>query len=383
MARRLRRGGLWRWLRSAPEPTLAGRIVLTFLVVAACFAILLRNNQVLFVASVVVATVALSGLATHLALPRLSIRRSVPERVFAGAPFDVRLRVTNASRWRPACGVGFLDALQVSEPGGGTRGPVVAVLPPRQVVDVAYIKRVHRRGVYTVVNTLAATRFPFGIFERRFLVQSPARLVVLPPLGRLGRPARRELEQRTAQPMALLHAREGTEEFHSLREYRPGDNPRHIHWKTTARAGKLVRRVMRDETSDDLTILLDTCVDGFDAEVRGQQLERAVSCAATLLADAATRGRRAVAYFAGGSAAHTGSRSGLLGALEALAGVEAGRTPPAQLLERIARGRMGRLVLLSLAGPAEAACRAAAARGLRLAVWDLSDPSFERYFTRR
>src|SRR5262245_2384287 len=96
------------WLRSVPEPTLGGRIVLTFLVVACCFAVLLGNNQVLFVVSAITATLLLSGILTYLSVGRIEIRRSLPPRVFAGTPFDVRLMVRNGSRWRPALGLGFL-----------------------------------------------------------------------------------------------------------------------------------------------------------------------------------------------------------------------------------------------------------------------------------
>lgn len=356
---------------------------MTFVVVSTIFAWLARNNQVIFVATTILATVFVSFLLTCISASRLSVKRYLPARVFAGAPFDVRLRVRNESRWRPALGLGFLDALQVSEPGGITRGPTLPVLPPRRTVEVAYVKRIHRRGIYTVVNTLAATRFPFGIFERRLLTQSPARLVVLPSLGRLRRAGQRDLDRRAAQPEAVRHAREGNEEFHSLREYRAGDNPRHIHWRTSARARKLMRRVMREEATEDLTVLLDTCVDGLDARMRQRHFEKAVSCAATLVAHAAARGRRARLYFPGGSASHQGTRMGLLPALEALAAVEAGRVPAARLVAGAPIDRHGTALLVSLGGNAAAARRAAASRGIRLRVWDVSDSGFGRYFARR
>ena len=376
-------GKILDWLRSAPEPTLSGRLVLTFLVLTSIFAVLLDNNQVIFVAMTILATVLVSFLLTCVSTSRLSVKRHLPQRVFAGAPFDVRLRVRNESRWRPALGLGFLDALQVSEPGGITRGPTLPVLPPRCTIEVAYVKRIHRRGIYTVVNTLAATRFPFGIFERRLLTQSPARLVVLPSLGRLRRSAQRDLDRRAAQPEAVRHAREGNEEFHSLREYRPGDNPRHIHWRTSARANKLMLRVMREEATEDITVLLDTCVDGLDAQLRQRHFEKAVSCAATLIAHAAARGRRARLYFPGGSATHKGTRMGLLPTLEVLAGVETGRVPAARLVSGAPIGRQETALLLSLGGKATAARQAAAARGIRLRVWDVSDDGFGSYFARR
>jgi len=372
-----------RWFRSVPEPTLAGRIVLTFLVVACCFAVLLGNNQVIFVASVVAGTLLLSAVVTHLSIGRLMIERFLPARVFAGAPFDVRLRVQNASRWRPALGLGFLDALQVADAQALAKNPVVPVLPPGVDLEVRYARRIHRRGIYTVVNTLALTRFPFGIFERRILVQSPARLVVLPALGRLRRAAQRDLTRRLATPRTARHAREGTDEFHSLREYRAGDNPRHIHWRTSARTGRLMRRVFRDEASADLHILLDTCVTGLHAAARRRNVERAVSCAATLLADAAARGRRATVHFPGGAAGHSGSRAGLLAALETLAGIQSGAATAHEVFTAADLPTGATALLLSLAGRADEVRRAAVARGIGLRVWDLEDPGFGRVFRKR
>ncbi len=378
-----RRGwGVPGWLRSVPEPTLGGRIVLTFLVVACCFAVLLRNNQVLFVTSAITATVLLSGILTFLSVGRLSIERSLPPRVFAGAPFDVRLKIRNASRWRPALGLGFLDALQVADAQALVKGPVLPVLPPGATVEVSYARRIHRRGIYTVVNTLAMTRFPFGIFERRVLAQSPARLVVLPALGRLRRATERDLARRVLSARSVRRPSGGTEEFEGLREYRPGDNPRHIHWRTSARAGMLVRRVLRDEDSGDLHVLLDTSVGGFEAEARRRNVERAVSCAATLLAHAAKGGRRATVHFAYGTAAHAGTRGGLLAALEILAAVQPAEVPPEGVLAATPLPRGAAAVLLSLAGPAEEAKRAAAARGIGLRVWDLEDKAFGRRFVK-
>jgi uncharacterized protein (DUF58 family) len=380
---RARGRGVPDWLRSVPEPTLGGRIVLTFLIVACCFAVLLRNNQVLFVASAITATVLLSGVLTYLSVGRLSVERSIPSRVFAGAVFDVRLRVRNASRWRPALGLGVLDALQVADAPSILRGPVLPVLPPGAAAVVTYPRRIHRRGVYTVVNTLAMTRFPFGIFERRVLARSPARLVVLPSLGRLRRASQRDLSRRAAATRDLRRARAGTEEFESLRDYRHGDNPRHIHWRTSARAQRLVRRVLRDEDAGDLHVLLDTWTGGPDAETRRRNLERAVSCAATLLAHAAARGRRATVHFAGGVAGHAGTRAALLTALEVLAALPPSEAPTEAALAPLDLPRGATALLLSLAGPAAECRRRAAARGVDLRVWDLEDPSFERLFVRR
>jgi uncharacterized protein (DUF58 family) len=55
-------------------------------------------------------------------------------------------------------------------------------------------------------------------------------------------------------------------EFHALRAFRPGDSPRWIHWRTSARRGELMVREFEDLPADNLVLVLEPCVHG----VRGQ-----------------------------------------------------------------------------------------------------------------
>ncbi len=74
----------------------------------------------------------------------------------------------------------------------------------------------------------------FGLFRRTAIVQTPATLLVYPrfvPVERLGIPARQPFgDSKSTQPLATDPLR-----LRSVREYTFGDNPRHIHWKATAR----------------------------------------------------------------------------------------------------------------------------------------------------
>jgi uncharacterized protein (DUF58 family) len=371
-----------RALRAVPETTLLGRLALTFLGVALFFAVAIQDNPALFAVSVAAATAVASAGVTALACGRLVAERSLPERVVAGESFPVRLRVTNRSRLLPAIGVAFRDALQKAAPGAVTVGPSVPVLAPGASVVIAYETAIHQRGVHDVTHALAATRFPFGLFERRVLLRSPGRVVVVPALGRVRPDAVRDLDgpprPATGQPRS---ARRGGE-FHSLREYRSGDDPRHIHWRTSARAGTLVRRLLRDEREEDRIVLLDTYAAGIDAERRRHAFERAVSCAATLVVEAARRGRRTVLLLPGRPPVVAEAPGGAAAALDALAEVRRGGTTARELVAAAPIRRGARALLLSLLGPADEACREAAARGVRLAVWDVSHPEFAARFRR-
>ncbi|MDO5066798.1 MAG: DUF58 domain-containing protein [Propionibacteriaceae bacterium] len=71
--------------------------------------------------------------------------------------------------------------------------------------------------------------------------------------------------------------------FHALREYVPGDDRRSVHWRTTARVGKLMVRQFEETLRAHLLILLSTRADDYDTP---DDFELAVSVAGSLGASA-------------------------------------------------------------------------------------------------
>ncbi len=76
--------------------------------------------------------------------------------------------------------------------------------------------------------------------------------------------------------------------FHAIREYMPGDDPRTIHWKSTAKSGALMVRQFEDTRRSHLVVALGLSRTEFaDAE----EFELAVSAAASLGTRAIRDGR--------------------------------------------------------------------------------------------
>jgi uncharacterized protein (DUF58 family) len=73
----------------------------------------------------------------------------------------------------------------------------------------------------------------------------------------------------------------GVDEFYGLREYRPGDNPRHIYWRRTARTGVLVAKEMMRVSPPRLLLLVDTCLPEPTAQLHAA-VERVIAMAASL-----------------------------------------------------------------------------------------------------
>jgi uncharacterized protein (DUF58 family) len=89
---------------------------------------------------------------------------------------------------------------------------------------------------------------------------------------------------------------QGAGEQRGVREYEPGDEVRHLHWKATAHTGRLMVRELADPRQARLTVLLDTRTGSLGAV----DFEEAVDLAASLLGAAARAGLRARLFTAGG-----------------------------------------------------------------------------------
>lgn len=261
------------------------------------------------------------GAACALVRPRaLAVRRRLPRYATAGEPLTYHLRVESSAA-RRVVGVSILEDLEDPRPAfevfAATPEPEeahrnwfdrmiawnrwvwlvglnrrlrvpeqpVADVPARGAVEVRVEAtaggrgHVHFRGV-----TLARTD-PLGLV--RALRRVPVRdtLLVLPrryPLPPLTLPGARRY-----QPggIALASSVGDSEEFMSLREYRPGDPLKRIHWRSSARAGRPVVREYQDEFFVRHALVLDTFLPVAASEV----FEEAVSVAASFAAGVRTQ----------------------------------------------------------------------------------------------
>lgn len=150
-----------------------------------------------------------------------------------------------------------------------------------------------RRGLYFVGPSRLEAGDPFGLLRRVLATREPSSVLVVPRVHRvdvlLGRA---QMEEEEAEERA------GSETFHSLREYVPGDPQKLIHWKSSARAGKLMVRRMVDTTVPWLLVVLDVNARAYDrpgamfADFDAEAFERAVEEAASWAWNACGPGQR-------------------------------------------------------------------------------------------
>ncbi|CCH32629.1 DUF58 domain-containing protein [Actinosynnema sp. NPDC047251] len=252
---------------------------------------------VLYAAGVLLGYPALIGLAVGLTSAlccaavavsvksRVSLRRTVsPLRVTVGQAALGRVEAHNPSRWRsPALtAVDRIGSIRIDLPVRSLSGGESRV--------VEYPVPTTRRGLLRLGPLTLLRVDAFGLLSRAQRQTDNALLWVHPRVHAL-RPLPVGIVLDYEGPVTE-NSRPGTVTFSSLREYAPGDDPRRIHWKSSARTGNLMVREHVDTTEPATTVVLDTRESVFGDEA----FEHAVEVAASVASSAWTAARPVVLH---------------------------------------------------------------------------------------
>ena len=136
------------------------------------------------------------------------------------------------------------------------------------------------RGYIHFTGITLARPDTLGLFMRLFHIKKMEKLLVLPKRYPISPPDLRSRRQYHAGGVNLASSIGNSDEFMSLRYYRPGDPMRNIHWRTFARTGELVIKEFEDEFFVRHALILDT----FVSPEKDDVFEEAVSIAASYAA---------------------------------------------------------------------------------------------------
>jgi uncharacterized protein (DUF58 family) len=157
-------------------------------------------------------------------------------------------------------------------------GTPVTTLKRGETARVLVQLHASRRGHFTLHGWRVETDFPFGLMVSARSFKTQSTLLVHPtftPLQQLALPVGRRYHP---GGVALVAARGESLEYIGNRDWREGDEPRHIDWRATARLQIPIVREYREEYFLRAAVVLDTFVGD---EKNGETFERAVSlCAA-------------------------------------------------------------------------------------------------------
>lgn len=314
MIRRLAHGatGFSRWVRGLPLLRTFSRLgwVVTMVALLAWIgAWQLGWKELAVVAGSCVAIMAGSALFTFGRVVYSVNIELQPKRVTAGDRASGRLVIRNTAGRRQ------LPSRMELKVGVSSAEFHIPTLAADGEHDELFSIPSERRAVIPVGPVVSVKGDPVGLCRVEKVWTGVEELFVHPrisPLDRLGSGFVKDLEGQTTNDLSASDIA-----FHTLREYVPGDDRRHVHWKTSARIGQLMVRQYVDTRRSHLAVIMSTAPADYADE---QEFELAVSLAGSL-AVRTLRDEQTVAMIAGNKAVPSANAQLLL---DGLARVEFG-----------------------------------------------------------
>ena len=275
-----------------------GRLFVWALIAAATLGIDTRQTLAYQLAALFFSMLLVAALISIYWRPKLEIRRKLPEYVTNGEMAYYTLTIINnankverslllrdslveprpsyveflrakadtrnrARNWFDRA-VGFPRWVElVCEQRGADLGPVaLPVIPANGRISLRLELRPLRRGHLTFSAVTLYRPDPLGLFFAQHRVPTPGHLISLPrryPVPTVKLCSRRRYQHGgTNLAMAVGDA----QEFMSVRDYRPGDPLRHIHWRSFAKTGSPIVKQYQDEYFDRHALIVDSSLKG-------------------------------------------------------------------------------------------------------------------------
>jgi uncharacterized protein (DUF58 family) len=304
------------------EFTVGGAIILGLIMIVGFSAWSTGNNLLFLVLSFLVAALIVGFFMGSFALRKLDVKMRFPETIFAGEPTPILVTLNNRKRIFPTFSVVtevrgkerersavFEDIKKLLPEKWAekiSRPPIVKhtldyfVQVPRNAMVENKVEHVFPfRGRFIIKDFELSTKFPFGFFRhRRRLSAEEAEIIIFPKFA----PIDHEIIDLPLETGKFVTQKKGLgQDLLSLRDYQPMDDLRHVDWKATARARRIIVREFSAEDDKRITVFFDTRFrreteekpmtlrEKIDAELKGKlspaskRFERGVSRTASLL----------------------------------------------------------------------------------------------------
>jgi uncharacterized protein (DUF58 family) len=237
-------------------------------------------NLLFMIFGMMLSLILASGVLSELCLRNLEVKRRLPSTIHAGTPFLMGIAVKNEKKKIPTFSLEVEDLL---EGRAVERRCYYLKLPAGRMQETAYKHTLGRRGRHRFTGFRISTRFPFGFIRKSRDIVAPADVLVYPALVPVPETVIRAGLAELGRNQSPSRSRSG--DFHGLREFRTGDDPRDIHWRTSARRGRFLVRECEEETGRTVLLVLDDArpvEEGKDAAELDKAFEAAVSLTASV-----------------------------------------------------------------------------------------------------
>lgn len=219
--------------------------------------------------------------------PGLTLRETFTDTFPSFKAFQAVMKTDKSPSLRRRAWLRLLSWRQWAIAGAIALPPLVANGETEVLVEITPL----RRGRLPLNQLMIACPDPLGLVNRTLTLSLFQSVLILPKryqFPAIELPGARHYQ---ASGLALAASVGDSEEFRALREYRPGDPPRKIHWKSWAKIGRPVIKEEQSEYSVRYALILDTFLETPHLDDNCEVMEEAVAIAASLACAIQTDGQ--------------------------------------------------------------------------------------------
>lgn len=290
MARRVARNSYRTPVRRKPslDFSVTGLVFCSMMMFMGLAAINSQANLLFGVFGLMIGVLVVSGSISRAVLRKLRVEREMPENAIVGRPAALTYHFINEKRYWPSLSVS-LGELDGNEAFTRQLCSYMLHAAPGMTAVVPTDVTLKRRGLHHLDRYQVSTSFPFGFIKRAVERHHPDTILVFPALARVD-PKLLMLCRAAEKTGATMRPRRGgTDEVYGIKEYRPGDNPRWIYWRRSARTGVMVTKEMTQVSPPRLMLLVDSYLSDRRLSSHAA-VERTIARAASLASMALEQG---------------------------------------------------------------------------------------------
>ncbi|MDP8253691.1 MAG: DUF58 domain-containing protein [Candidatus Kaelpia aquatica] len=243
------------------------------------FGFILQSNLIYLVASGLWGLILTDFLLSFLSLRGIRVMRFAPTHAVRDEDFKVRIKLENR---------GFSKYLIKLTDSSFTKNipgvelPIIPSLKSRETLEFDYIIKIKARGVHNLESVQAESSFPLGLWKRVVNFSYRSKITIYPEFYEVPQFAvsYRGMRSEFANTSSNRSGMGGN--FLQIRKYQYGDSLKNVHWRATARTGKLMIRELEKFTLSNLSIVLDSSSNMVLGLLEESNFEYAIKTVATI-----------------------------------------------------------------------------------------------------
>lgn len=207
---------------------------------------------------------ATAWLSSRMAVPNIRLTRRQPQPTVAGTTLTYQVELENrSSRAAYALCVMEMDIPAALKLEHDVSPSVITRLAPRANMTLSLQLHGSKRGHHRLSGLYAASSYPLGLCRGLFFQLQQTYATVYPAYAvpaSFTLPLRPSVARANRGVASSQTTAAASTDFTSIRAYRHGDNPRHLHWASWARSGIPAIKVYQGEAGPNVGLVLDTHV---------------------------------------------------------------------------------------------------------------------------